>query len=188
LTVPIDVQIRRLELKLTKFAYKEVPRAHSSALNKTAAKIQTRVIRAVSEDAGVKSKFIRNRFFIKKSKPSTMKAVLSGYGRDIPLISIVESTALSFSKKTGKRKYKGIRAGGKLYQRAFYQKVGPSKKLHILQRETEKTYPIRLPKIPLSKSVKRLMPKITQQLVHSEYRRLVVSALNYRISRLADKN
>ena len=179
--ISVSKQIQQLEKKLNKFSKVDVPRAHSSALNKTMAKAKTQIIRATSKEAKVKQAIIRKRVFVKKSTPKTQRGKLSGYTRSIPLMALNPVSKVKRDRKTGRYQNLGIKAGGRSFPNVFVQNIGRKKTPQFLQRISRARYPLEVPKVIIEGSLEDNAINLTRNLIASEYRRLVVADLNFRI-------
>lgn len=84
----IDQQMNQLNRKIDRMVNQETKRASSAALNKTAAKIKTKVVREVAQATRLPAKHIRKRVYIKRSKARTQFARVTAYRRDITLNSL----------------------------------------------------------------------------------------------------
>ncbi len=79
----IDVisDIKQAEQYLTSVEREVVPKAASWALNRTAKKVQTRVIRFISSVAGIKQKLIRSEMFLIKSSWTRLTSMIRTRGK-----------------------------------------------------------------------------------------------------------
>lgn len=169
----IQKQVQRLNQKCQRLANIETKRASSAALNKTAAKIRTQVVRGVSKETRIPGKHIRKRVYIKRSSARTQFARLTAYRRDISLNSLKP-----------RQLKKGFSAAGRKYPSAFRAK-GRNGSEQIFQRKGKARYPIEVVKVPISEHVDRITPKVARQIFKREYPRLLAHEIDYRSKKLS---
>ena len=169
----IQQQVQSLNRKIHRLATTETQRATSSALNKTAAKIKTQVIRPVAKETRVQAKYVRKRVYIRRSKARTQYVRITAYRRDITLQSI-----------NPRQLKKGFSGAGRRYPDAFRAK-GRNGKQQIFQRKGKARLPVDVVRIPIAATVDRVVPKVAERLLRQEYPRLLRRDLEYRAKRLA---
>lgn len=168
----LDKQAARLAKKLRAIGRQEVPRAGSAALNKSAKRIKTRVVRGVSKETKVVQKHIRKKVFIKRSTPRTQKAEFRVYRRDI--------AAIGLNPRTSR---KGVRVAGKLHSGAFINTLRKTGQRHVLKRKGVKRYPVEIIKIPISESVDKISRKVAVRVMRQDYPKLLQHELVYRLDK-----
>lgn len=176
-----DAIARRLR-ELNSF---EVPRAISSALNKTANKTRTQIAKAVKQETGVPAAAIKDRFYVRPSSPKKLNSRITVYPRDIPAISLgVAQTRLRVTR--GRIKGGGsIRVGNRTFKNTFINEVRRNYTWHVLQRTQGTRYPIDVVKVRVSVAVEKHAKKIAHQIYDQDFQKTLVSELNYRISKYA---
>ena len=190
-----NAQLRAVNRRLKQSTH-PVKAGASSALNKTASRIKSRVVKAVSGDVRVTQKHIRKRVYIRKSTAKTMMAKVTAYRRDIPVISMgIANTRLT-------RKGSVVRIDGKSYAGAFiadgsagygryirgrgYQNT-TLKSFQVLRRTGNSRYPIEVVKVIISPSVDRHTPKIAREQMQTEYPRIAQHEIDYRMQKYASR-
>lgn len=169
MTNDLDLAVKRLEKKLSKISKVETDRAYSAAVNKVAARIKTRVVRAVAGDTKIAQKVVRRRIYLRRSRAKTGKAVITFYGKPVNAID----TNYSLLKR-------GYKVAGTLYPRTFFAK-GKGPRHQIFQRKGAARYPIAPVRIPISDEVERYAVPITAQLMKTEFPDLLRHELGVRI-------
>ncbi len=196
----IEQQVQRLNRKIQRMADTELKRASSSALNKTTAKIRTRVVRGVSKETRIPGKHIRKRVHIRRSTARTQYARITVYRKDIPLISLgaaktvmkgqgVADIARGKNGRFSQRQFRGntaIRVGNKTYKDAFINRT-KNGRWHIMRRKSGARYPVEVLKLPISQQVDRITPTVARQVMKADYGRLLRHELEYRARKLSGK-
>ena len=191
----IDSQVRAVNRKLRQ-SIGPVRSGTSSALNKTATRIKSRVVKAVSGDTRVKQKHLRKRVFIKPSTGKTLRAKVTAYRRDIPVISLgAANTRLT---KNGAV----VRIDGKAYPGAWiadgsggFGKYVPGQgykstslnSFQLLRRTGDSRYPVEVLKVEIRPSVDYHTPRISQQQMSTEYPRILSPEIDYRMQKYANR-
>lgn len=170
--------IKKLASTLHKASSVEGPRAVSSALNKTGAKIRTLVIRDVAKETKVPQKLIRKKAYFSKSTARKQRASISLYRSGVPLISIAGGKNAVQEPAPGWISVKGF-----FVERGFINTVKRTGKRHVLQRKGKARNPIDVVKINIHRAIDKSVPKRTAQLMRSDFPRLLKRDLEYRISK-----
>lgn len=167
--------IKRLNAKMEKLAKVEMRKASNSALNKTAARIKSRLVKQVATETKLQQKHIRKRVFIKKSSFKTLFARITAYRRDMPLISTGNA----------RQNKKGVRAAKQQHSSAFINNVNG--RAHVLRRKSKARYPLELLKIAVVKIVDKFTRPIAQKIMKEDYPKLLRQEVEYRIKKLSGK-
>lgn len=173
-----EQDIKKLSKTLYKISEVEGPRAVSSALNKTGAKIRTRVIRDVAKEAKVPQKIIRKKAYFNRSTAKKQRATLSLYRSGVPLISIAGGKNAIQSPAPGWISVKGF-----FVERGFVNRVRRTGKRQIFQRKGKSRHPIDVVKINIYPMVDKYTPIHTERLMRGEFPTLLKKDLQYRISK-----
>ncbi|MEJ2445142.1 MAG: phage tail protein [Exilibacterium sp.] len=176
----LDSQIDRLNRYLKSLHHKAVPAAYASAMNKSLARIRTRLVRGVSKREKIPAKHIRKRVFIRRATARTLRGRLSIYVEDIPVISLLRDQTPTTGRK------RRIRAAGRVYHNAFIRRPQKSKgrgKPHVFQRQSTARYPIAIQKIAIDKPVKAVTPVVIRRVMRHVHPRLLRHELRYRIDK-----
>lgn len=194
----INAQVRAVNRKL-KQSVTPVRAGASSALNKTASRIKSRVTKAVSADVQVQQKHVRKRVYIRKSTGKTMKALVTAYRRDIPVISLgiartTGTNKMSVSSRDSRgrfntRQHSGntaIRVGNRTYQNAFINQVQGGG-WQVMRRKGRARYPLEVLKVKISPSVDRHTPTIAREQMQTEYPRIAKHEIDYRMKKYASR-
>lgn len=171
-----EKDIKQLSKTLYKMSHVEGPRAVSSALNKTAAKIRTVVVRDVSKETQVPQKIIRKKAYFRRSTARKQKASISLYRSGVPLISIAGGKNAIQEPAPGWISVKKF-----FVERGFVNKVRGRNQ--VLQRKGRARRPIDVVKINIYPAVDKAMPRRTNQMMSTEFPRLLRRELEYRISK-----
>ncbi|SEQ49142.1 Prophage minor tail protein Z (GPZ) [Amphritea atlantica] len=176
-----DQQIDQLKRKLSAYKTIEVPRAASSALNKTIKASETRTVRGVAKAINVPQKYVRKRIYIKRSTARTLQSRLRSYYRGISVIDLN-------AKDTGKggwsqRKGKGVKTSGKRqYSNAFIAR-GTNNQLHVFQRTGTARLPVDVVRIEIQQHVDVIAPKAAEREMRQGFERRLIHDLKWRLSK-----
>ena len=188
----LNSQVRAVNRQM-KRSKRAVKVGASSALNKTADRIKSRVVKAVSTEENIQQKHIRKRVYISKSNPKKMRARVTAYQGDIPVISLgAKELKRGKGVSAPKRRYPNafIADGSKGYGK--YQGKGRygSTKLargHVLVRTSKSRYPLEVVKVEIRDSVKKHSPQIARKQMNDEYPRIAKHEIDYRLKKYADR-
>lgn len=178
----LEKQIKKLEGKLKKISKIEIPRAGSSAINKTLAKAKTRVIRGVSKSLKLPQKPIRKRVFVGRSSVKTQKGRLAHYRSAVPVVSLLTPGQIAKAPPRGTNR-KGVKAAGRQFDGAFVNRVKNG--FQVMQRKGQARYPITVLKIPIQKVVDDVTPKVVARVAKSEMPRIYKQDLKFRLQKYA---
>ncbi len=170
----IDSQIQRLTKGFRDVSKRQIPAAHSSAVNKTVSKVKTRTVRGVSRETKVPAKFIRKRFVVSRSKPRLPRSKLTAYQQGVSVASFARNPAVG----------KKVRAGGKFYPDAFYNSA-PQGGVLAYRRKGGARYPIDVLKVDIEEPINRIMPKVSQRVFKNEYPVILRRELIFRANKYA---
>jgi len=159
---------------LDKLKSSEIPKATSAAINKVGKRVQTESVRSVAKQSKVPAKHVRRKFFLRRSKPGTQKAVITGYTRPISVHSLKHRVL-----KRG-----GISAAGRKYPHAFKTTVRKSGKEQIFQRTTADRYPLEVVTIDVSDLMTTALRRFGPRIVREELPKLLEHEFQFRLERL----
>lgn len=181
MTEPLDVQIRKISRRLNQIAAQDVPRATSSALNKVAKKIRTRVVRGVAKSEKLPNKVINKKVFIRRSTVRTQRAVMTVYRGDVSVIRLIRSATIQRRMGTGTNR-QGITVRGRKFPGAF---INTTRKgaVHAFKRKGAARNPIGVVKIPINKAVDRVAPKVAERVHRSDFLTETRRELTFRLQR-----
>lgn len=177
-------QIIRRAKKLKAIHQVEVPRAVSSALNKSAKKVVTPVVREVSKGAKVPQKHVRKRTFISRASSRKLRAKVSGYVYPIPLISVIKTKTILSKARRGTNR-RGVRAAGRQYDGAFINVHRRSGRFQVFRRKTSRRYPLEVISIDVSKSFRASLEREAPRVMRQDFPKLLLHELKYRTNKYA---
>ncbi|WP_263079492.1 phage tail protein [Endozoicomonas sp. Mp262] len=184
----IDQQIKALNRSLAK-KDKVVKGAVRWSLNRAATMAKTRIIRGVARQHKLQNKVVKKRVYIGKAAADKMVAKITGYGQPVPAISLGNVRVM---KKTGQ-----VRAGKHSFPSAFYASGEKGygkyikgqgyqqtklKKYQVLQRTTDKRYPLEVVKIEINDTVQSITPRVCQRIMQNEYPRIANREISRRLN------
>lgn len=173
----IDAQIKKLTRKLKQISEREVSRAGSSSLNKTATHIKGRTVKGVAAEVGIKQKAVRQRLFVARSTAKKQHARVRAYARrGVPVISL-----LSPSQRVPRKRGKGIKTGRHFFQGAFINTVRRTGQPQVMQRRGQSRYPVEVLKIDIERSARRIMPKVAERAMRDFFKRTLANDLAFRL-------
>lgn len=173
-----DRDIKVLAGRLKLISTREGPRAVSSALNKSGAKIRTIVVKETSKETKVPQKMIRKKAFIRSSTARTQKTTISLYRTGVALISLATGKNSIQTPAPGYIAIKGF-----FVQRGFINKLRRTGKRQVFQRRTQKRMPIDVVKVAIYHAVDKVMPKATKSVMDADFGKLLKHELEHRIRR-----
>ncbi|WP_086932200.1 phage tail protein [Agarilytica rhodophyticola] len=174
----IDARTRRLN----QLARNQVPRAMSSALNKSVKRLQTQVVRSVSKSKKLPAKVVRKKTFISRATPRKTRARLYSYPRKVAVISLLKTATILKNVRRGTNR-KGVRAAGRQFDGAFINVHRKSGKFQVFKREGKKRYPIDVVGIEIKDRFSRAQDILSKRIMKRDYPRLLSQELNFRIER-----
>ena len=137
-----DKELKKAVSKLSSFP-KEIPKATSSALNRTIIFTRKRVNQKVRKEYNIKSGEVSKTLEVKKANPSNLSAIIKSTGHRLTLRRFASNVG---SWKKGKNiKVKIKRSGAKSVNttpKAFI--TGLTGNSHIVKREGKSAYPIKV--------------------------------------------
>jgi hypothetical protein len=166
-----DQILKLVEKRLKKYALKDVPAAQRTAINKTLAKVKTRVVRGVAKESKIRPSAIKKRAVISRATPKK-SASIGFYRRSVSAIAL-----------GARQTRRGVRAGSRFYDRAFIQKVGSKGRQHVLRRKGRARYPLEAPKVIIREPVNTITPKVVRRVMKSDFQRLYQHELKRRAGR-----
>ncbi len=178
----LEQQIKQRAKKLNQISKHEAPRASAAALNKTSRMIVPRVIRKVSTEKKVPQKILRKRTFVSRATPRKQRAKIYGYAQAVAAVSLLKTTQLLKHARRGTNR-RGVRVAGQQYDGAFINVLRKSGRFQVLRRTTDGRYPLEVIKIPIEDSYERALSTISQQKMKTEFRRLLMHELDYRLNK-----
>lgn len=166
----LDKQIKSLEKKLNRVAKDATPKAYASAVNKTASKIKTDVVRKVAKDANIRVKDVSPRVYVRRASARKGVAAISFYSKP------VNATKTNFSKLR-----KGFKVAGEVVPRSFFARGRNNRRHYIYQRKGKARTPIRMVTIRISRAVNRYAEPAIAQKMRTDFPRILKSEFNARI-------
>lgn len=197
--------IAKLSKKLGNISKTAIPKADAVALNQTANRIKTQVIKTVASENQIQQKYIRKRVYsrIRISK-DYRQGTITAYRRDVPAISLGIATSMvkkakgrrlisaatrNVKGRFTKREFAGntsIKVGRNTYQNAFVNQARGS--WQIMRRLGKKAYPIEVIKVKISDSVDRSLPQFSRNMMKNAYPSLLQYELQRRLKQYEDKS
>lgn len=177
----LDRQIKSYIRKLRKIDQIEVPRANASALNKVGGLSRTRTVKGVSKQTRVPAKEVRKRTYFSRANAKKQRALLKVYSKPVPASRLLTKGQIANKLGTGTNK-KGVRAKGYMWRGAFIQK-GNNGNVHVFQRKGSARLPIERVDIDINKPVQRITPVVVRRVMKSDYRRLLLHDLDFRLKK-----
>jgi len=183
----IDKEINRAIHNLNSVSKVAVPRASAQAINKVSAKVVRVSVKETAHKIKVPQKVVKPRVKLVKAKakakqPTSYIKIRRG---NIPAISLgsartqvrrqkgqylVSQARRGKNGRYAKRKYSGntsIKVGRHIFPNAFLQKL-KNGRWHIMQRTTDKSYPIKVVSIPLSHTITRSFERHSNAMLKRE--------------------
>ena len=197
--------IAKLSRKLGNISKTAIPKADAVALNQTANRIKTQVIKTVASENQIQQKYIRKRVYsrIRISK-DYRQGTITAYRRDVPAISLGIATSMvkkakgrrlisaagrNVKGRFTKREFAGntaIKVGRNTYQNAFVNRARGS--WQIMRRLGKKAYPIEVIKVKISDSVDRCLPQFSRNMMKNAYPSLLQYELQRRLKQYENKS
>lgn len=181
----LERQVFKLTQRLKKIAEQDVAQAASSALNKSAKRVETRIVSGVAKAENIPNKHIRKRVYIRKSSLRTQKAIVKLYRGDVPVISLLSKGVIANKMGTGTSRT-GVTARGRKFPGAFIQTPG-SGSPQVFRRQSAARYPLEAIKIPISKTINAIALPIAQRVMANDYQEIYRQELNYRLQKRLGK-
>lgn len=167
-------QLTAVTKRLKKYAEKDIPAATRTAANQTARVAKTRVVKAISKQAKVPPKQIRNRAKVTKA-----------YGVSLAKLSL-NVKGVSLINLNPRKNKRGVRAYGRQFNGAFMGRIkagdGQLYK-HVLYRQTKERAPLWLPRIPIKIATQEITPKVIRREFKSSFQKRYLHEINRRRSR-----
>lgn len=120
---------------------RKIPKAFSSALNRTIQGVRTEAVKKVRETYDIKAGDVRQTIRLTKSTPATTQADMVSRGSNIPLIKFKTKPSKPPKKQPRVLKASVKRSGGRPIPGAFVTKVGSH--IGVLKRIGRARLPIR---------------------------------------------
>ncbi|EOW9456132.1 phage tail protein [Vibrio cholerae] len=195
----IDKQLANAVNNLTALDKSAVPKASALAINRVAQRAMSHSIRDTSRAVQVQQKVIRRYARLtRKATAQQPVAYVRVRRTDIPAIHIGEART-QIKRKNGrylvssnsrnergqfiKRElsgYTSIKVGKHNFENAFLQKL-KNGKWHIMQRTTEKRYPIKMCAIPISKEITYAFEDNSKRLMRTDMPKELSYALGQQV-------
>ncbi len=175
-------EVARLSRKLRQIRAVEVPRAGSSALNKTTALIRTQGTRATAARVRLKVSTIRKRVVVNRATPKKQRAQIKVYTRPISAISQFppgRRARLTEGRGTNRR---GTRVAGRQIDRAFVAR-GINGNLQVFRRRTDKRLPLEAIKFRIRGDAEAVFPSVSRRVMRSRYTQLLTQDLRFRLNK-----
>jgi hypothetical protein len=175
-----------------------VPKASAMAINRIATRAISRSVKETAKAVQIKQKVIRPRATINKATGKRPVAFVTVVRADVPAISI-DTARTQIKRKKGqylvsrssrgssgrylKREHSGntaIVVGRHKFQNAFLQKL-KNGRWHIMQRSSDRRYPIQVCKVPIVTEITTAFNKHSQALIQSDMKKELSSAMAQQI-------
>ncbi len=179
-----DRELKKAVEKLSQFP-KQMPKATSSAINRTITFANKRLKQEVRKEYSIKNEDIQKTIEIKKANPSMLSASIKSSDRRLTLQRF--SKNLGVWKKGKLIKVKVKKSGAKKLNttpKAFALTLNGN--IHVAKREGKKQYPIKVLRtlsIPQMISNKKIA-QIVQQETQEKLKERIEHEVNYRLSKL----
>lgn len=186
----IDRQLGDLAKKFDVLTGPEVRRAHSTALNKGAARIKTGVVKKAAPSLGVSQKLLRPRLVIRKSSAKTLESSVFAGLKGIPLIHLKAKEVAG-----------GVQAGNYLVPDGFIAvptknpkrghkgRTDPSSGLighaQVFKRKGRGAYPLEVQRLNISPAVRKQMEAEAARIMRSDMRKLLAQEYRFRVLKKA---
>lgn len=172
-------QLAAITKRLKKYAEKDIPAATRTAANQTAKVAKTRVVKAISKQAKVPPKQIRNRAKVTK-----------GYGVSFAKLSL-NVKGVSLINLNPRKNKRGVRAYGRQFDGHFIGRLKAAdnnRYRHVLYRREElrkpdEKAPLWLPRIPIKIATQEITPKVIRREFKSSFQKRYLHEINRRRSR-----
>lgn len=196
----LSAQVQQLEKRLNTLNDKQAKLARNRAIGRSSKRLATLVSRETAKAERLKVGLIKKKIRISQLKKQGMAVVVIGRTA-IPAIHIgaarsqvkkrrgkmlVSQSRRDSKGRFAKREHAGntaIRVGRHVFNNAFLQRL-ESGRWHILQRKSDKRYPIDLAKIPVEQSINAAANKHSKHIIDEYLPQLLIKDMNYRIDKL----
>lgn len=197
----LNEQIKELESKLSSLNNKQAKFARQRALSRSSKRMATLVSSETAKKERLKSSLIKRKIRIKELKRQGIAAIIIGRTA-IPAIYIGQARTQikrrngAFLTSAAQRDTRGrfakraqsgntaIRVGRHKFDDAFLQRLA-SGRWHIMQRKSERRYPIDIAKIPIRGSITAASDKHSKYIINDYLPNLLIKDMNYRINKLS---
>ncbi len=194
----IDRELVQAVKNLSALQKTAVPKASAMAINRIAPRAILRSMRETSKVVKIKQKVIRPRARLKKANAKKPEAHVRVNRSDVPAISIgtartqirqkkgrlqVSQAKRSRNGRYAKRELSGntaIRVGRHKFENAFLQKL-ENGRWHIMQRTSDKRYPIKVCKVPIVNEITSAFEKHSQALIKTDMPKELASAMKQQV-------
>jgi hypothetical protein len=190
----IDRDLAMAVKNLSSLQATAVPRASAMAVNRVATRAISRSVKDTAKAVQIKQKVIRPRATINRASAKRPVAYVRIRRFDVPAIAI-DTARTQIKRKKGqylvsrasrgssgrytKREHSGntaIRVGRHKFQNAFIQKL-KNGRWHILQRTSDRRYPIEVCKVPIVTEITTAFKKHSADLMQTDMKKELSSAL-----------
>jgi hypothetical protein len=190
----IDRDLALAVKNLSSLQKNAVPKASAMAVNRIATRAISRSVKDTAQAVQIKQKVIRPRATITRATQNRPVAYVRVRRFDVPAISIdtartqirrkrgqflVSQAQRGSNGRYGKRQYSGytaIKVGRHKFQNAFLQKL-KNGRWHIMQRTSDRRYPIQVCKVPIVTQITTAFNKHSQALIQSDMKKELSSAM-----------
>lgn len=186
----IDRQLGELAKKFAALSGSDARRAHSSALNKAAARIKSSVVRSAASQLGVSQRLLRPRLVVRKSNARTLESSVFAGLNGIPLIHLKAKEVAG-----------GVQAGNYLVPDGFIAvptknpkqvtkgRTDPSGKLignaQVFKRKSGAAYPLEVQRLNVSPIVSKRLKATADRIMRHDMRKLMAHEYRYRVLKKA---
>jgi hypothetical protein len=179
-------QLNAVTKRLLKYAQKDIPNAHRMAINRTLKKSKVALVKKVAEDTGIKQKIINQSKAAKKrvsvesatGGAKAKAAMLKFNTKGIPLINLKPKFIAGGVLASGYVVPDGFIASGRKGKGK-----GRLKQSHVLQRESDAQYPIKIVRVEIASVVKKNGLLTVRQTFGKEFQKEYNSAIKLLRSR-----
>lgn len=170
----IKSDVEKLTRTLTADQRKVIPKVINTTINKIATTVRKEAVKTISKETGFKAKDLRDKMFLKRSRPATLTAVIDASGKFSNLIRFkARQTRRGVSAAPWRRR--------KVFGSAFIGNKGRT----VFVRTTKSRLPVRPlfgPAIP-REFLRDKMLKIYQEVGAKRFREIFPRELKFRLSR-----
>lgn len=194
----LDKQLVQAVKNLSVLQQSAVPKSSAMAINRVATRAISRSVKDTAKEVRIKQKVIRPRANIKKATAKMPVAFVRVRRFDVPAIAI-DTARTQIKRRKGrmlfssmsrgsrgryaKREHAGntaIVVGRHKFENAFLQRL-KNGRWHIMQRTSDKRYPIEVCKVPIVNEITRAFKKHSQLLMKTDMPKELSSAMGQQI-------
>lgn len=194
----LDKQLVQAVKNLSVLQQSVVPKSSAMAINRVATRAISRSVKDTAKEVRIKQKVIRPRAKITKATAKRPVAFVRVRRFDVPAISI-DTARTQIKRKKGRMLVSGVSrnrrgryaqrehagntaivVGRHKFENAFLQRL-KNGRWHIMQRTSDKRYPIQVCKVPIVNEITRSFKKHSQLLMKTDMPKELSSAMGQQI-------